>query len=509
MKKILPIILLFLLSLAFFSSAQNIPQGFKYQTAIRDNTGALLSNKLVALRLSFLRASATGTVIYVETHNLNTNDFGIANLNIGTGTPLQGNFETIDWSNGPYFLKTELDVNNGSNFLFMGTNQLLSVPFALYAAKSANAENDFDKDSLNEIQQLSLNSNQLQLSKNGGSIILSKYIDNTDSQTLSLSDRKLIISNGNFVNLNDNDSLNEIQNISLAGDQLQLSKNGGSINLSKYTDNTDSQTLILQGTNLSISRGNSITLSGVVDLDSDPTNEIQTLSINKDSIRLSQANYIILPKDNDLDSTNEIQTLLVTGNKLIISKSNQVNIDGDTSNEIQSLSFVNDSLRLSKSNRVFMPGVPVGTIVAFGGRNIPPGWLLCDGSLVNRSQFPNLFLILDSVWGSGNSTTTFNLPDLRGQFLRGVSGTSNVDPDTTMRTPKYSGGNTGNNVGSYQVDELKSHSHLITRRTNSSNGNYFAAGSNAASNAGPDSTLDTGGTETRPKNAYVYYIIKY
>lgn len=505
--------------------------------AIRDNTGNLIANKLVAIKLSLLKASASGMVVFSETHHTITSDFGIANITVGAGDLNQGEFSSIDWGDGPYFLKTELDINNSTNFLFMGTTQLLSVPYALFAGEAANATDDKDKDSINEIQHLGLNGNQLQLTKSGSSISLDKFIDNTDNQNLSLSNRKLSISDGNFVNLNDNDSINEIQTIGLNGDQLQLSKNGGSINLSKYIDNTDSQTLTLQGTNLSISRGNTITLSGVVDLDSDPSNEIQSLSINKDTLRISKANYIQLPKINDADSTNEIQSLILNGNRLSLSKSNQVSIDsdttnelqtliknnnqlslsktnlviidGDTNNEIQSINFVNDSLKLSKSNSVFMPGVPVGTIVAYGGRNIPIGWLLCDGNQVNRSQYMSLYLIIDSVWGAGNGTSTFNLPDLRGQFLRGVSGTSNMDPDTTSRTQKFNGGNIGNKVGSYQLDELKSHSHLITRRTNSANGNYFAAGANSASNAGPDSTLDTGGSETRPKNANVFYIIKY
>jgi microcystin-dependent protein len=541
MKNLPKIILILLLGFALKVNAQNVPQGFKYQSAIRDNTGALLANKLVALKLSFLHSNPTGAIVYIETHNTTTNDFGIANLNIGMGTPQQGTFADIDWSNGPYFLKTELDVNNGINFLFMGTNQLLSVPYALFAGKAANASDDKDKDSLNEIQQINLNANLLLLNKSGGSINLDKYLDNTDSQTLSISNRKISITNGNFVTLNDNDSLNEIQNISLAGDQLQLSKNGGSLNLSKYTDNTDSQTLTLQGTNLSISRGNTITLSGAVDLDSDPSNEIQSLSINIDTIRISKANYIRLPKINDVDSTNEIQTLILNGNKLSLSKSNQVNIDtdttnelqtliknnnqislsktnqvmidGDTANEIQSLNLVNDSISLSKSNKIFMPGVPVGTIVAYAGRNVPSGWLLCDGSELNRNDYSRLFFEIDSIWGAGNRVSTYNLPDLRGQFLRGVTGSSQTDPDSLGRVAKFQGGNFGNKIGSYQSDTLKSHNHQMPQGyfTNGSGGNNWSSysGNTAMDRFNPSPTLSFGGTETRPKNAYVYYIIKY
>lgn len=271
-----------------------VPQGFKYQTAIRDNNGAVLANKLVAIKLSLLAGSATGTLIYSEVHKVATNDFGVANLNVGNGTVGSGNFSTIDWGSNTFFLKTEIDVNNGTNFIFMGTSQLLSVPFAMYAAKSANAANDKDQDSTNEIQNINLNNNTLQLSKNGGSVDLTKY-------------------------------------------------------------DKDSQQLVLNGNTLSITKGNSIVLSGAVDLDADPTNEIQNLTLSNDSLKLSKSNYVILPKDNDADSTNEIQSLSVSQNKLSLSKSNQVNIDADTTNEIQSLSIVNDSLQLSKANKVAFP----------------------------------------------------------------------------------------------------------------------------------------------------------
>jgi|GEM_PF-6824565 len=326
--------------------AQTTPNTFKYQAVVRDNNGQVIANKLVAIKLSLLANSTNGAEVYAEVHNIATNDFGVANLLVGAGNNVLGNFNTIDWGASTYFLKTELDLNNGSNFTFLGTSQLLSVPFALYAAKSANAANDFDKDSLNEIQNISLTGNNLQLNKNGGSIDLSKYTNDADSQSLTLSKNTLSISRGNSILLNDIDSVNEIQTLSLNNHSLQLSKNGGNIDLSKY--DKDSQQLVLNGNTLSITKGNSVVLSGVVDLDADPTNEIQNLSLINDTLKISKANFVKLPKDNDSDSSNEIQTLSISQNKLILSKSNQVNIDADTLNEIQTLTFVNDTLKLSK-----------------------------------------------------------------------------------------------------------------------------------------------------------------
>jgi hypothetical protein len=292
-----------------------VPQGFKYQTAIRDNNGAVLANKLVSIKLSLLTGSASGTVIYSEVHKVATNDFGVANLNVGNGTANLGNFNTMDWGSNTFFLKTEVDINNGTNFTFMGSSQLLSVPFAMYAAKSANAADDRDKDSLNEIQNISLNNNSLQLNKNGGSVDLTKY-------------------------------------------------------------DKDSQQLVLNGNTLSITKGNSIVLSGSVDLDADPTNEIQNLSLSKDTLKLSNANYVVLPKDNDTDSTNEIQSLSVNQNKLIISKSNQVNIDADTTNEIQSLQQNGNTITLSKTT---------GTIDVAKTTNVQNGSILYASASGNNA----------------------------------------------------------------------------------------------------------------------------
>jgi hypothetical protein len=339
MKKLYTLISIILLSTVIIQA--QTPQGFKYQAVVRDNSGLALANKLVAIRLSLLLNSTNGTSVYSEVHNIATNDFGVANLNVGSGTNTTGNFATIDWGAGTYFLKTEADITNGSNFVFLGTSQLLSVPYAMYAAKSANAANDFDKDSLNEIQNISLNGNNLQLNKNGGSIDLTKYTTDidTDSQSLSLKGHTLAITRGNNIQLNDVDSLNEIQTITLTNNNLQLNKNGGNVDLTKY--DKDSQQLVLNGNTLSITKGNTIVLSGAVDLDSDPTNEIQILTIKKDTISISKANYIILPKDNDPDSTNELQTLTYKNDTIQLSKANYIVLpkdnDRDSLNELQTL----------------------------------------------------------------------------------------------------------------------------------------------------------------------------
>jgi len=109
------------------------PNAFNYQAVVRDAGGAVLSNQPVGVRMSLLQGAATGTSIYAETFTPTTNDYGLIAMAIGTGTVLNGDFTTIDWSNGPYFLETAIDPAGGTDYSVMGTSQLLSVPYALYA----------------------------------------------------------------------------------------------------------------------------------------------------------------------------------------------------------------------------------------------------------------------------------------------------------------------------------------------------------------------------------------
>ena len=109
------------------------PEKMSYQAVIRDASNNLTSNQVVGMQISILQGSATGTAVYVETQTPTTNANGLVSIEIGAGTIISGNFATIDWTNGPYFIKTETDPNGGTNYTITGTSQLLSVPYALHA----------------------------------------------------------------------------------------------------------------------------------------------------------------------------------------------------------------------------------------------------------------------------------------------------------------------------------------------------------------------------------------
>ena len=123
------------------------PQKMSYQAVIRDNSNALQTSTQVGMKISVLQGSSTGTPVYVETQTLSTNANGLVSLEIGTGTVVTGTFAGINWANGPYFIKTETDPNGGTAYTIAGTNELMSVPYALFSANgTAGGMQYFEKE---------------------------------------------------------------------------------------------------------------------------------------------------------------------------------------------------------------------------------------------------------------------------------------------------------------------------------------------------------------------------
>jgi uncharacterized protein (TIGR02145 family) len=130
--------LLILLTLTITTVLQaQAPQGFNYQATVRNNSGDLILNTNVYFKFNVIQGSETAVPIFTETHYVPTDDLGQVNLVIGQGTANTGAFSALDWSLGSYYLGIELDTGNG--YVAMGTTQLLSVPYALYAANSGNS----------------------------------------------------------------------------------------------------------------------------------------------------------------------------------------------------------------------------------------------------------------------------------------------------------------------------------------------------------------------------------
>lgn len=141
--------------------------------------------------------------------------------------------------------------------------------------------------------------------------------------------------------------------------------------------------------------------------------------------------------------------------------------------------------------------VPAGVVLPFAMATPPSGWLKCNGAIVSRTTYAALFAAIGTTYGAGDGSTTFALPDLRGEFVRGFDDSRGID--------------SGRIIGTAQADELKSHTHTYTLRTDPD-----GATSQQQPNSGGNSEVTvtasvnaTGGSETRPRNIAMLYCIKY
>ena len=135
MKKTFTLLTALLFGLIGYAQA---PEKMTFQAVVRDASNALLINQNIGMQVSILQGSSAGTAIYIETHTPTSNANGLVNVDIGSGNVISGNFSTIDWNNGPYFIKSETDPSGGSTYTIAGTSQLMSVPYALHAKFAEN-----------------------------------------------------------------------------------------------------------------------------------------------------------------------------------------------------------------------------------------------------------------------------------------------------------------------------------------------------------------------------------
>jgi len=354
----------------YCANAQS-PNKMSYQLIARDLSGTIQTNTTLGFRLSIVQGSPTGSIAYQETFSKTTNGFGLINHQIGTGFTTQGSFSGINWSQGPYFIKTEIDFNNGIAYQDLGLSQLLSVPYAKYADVAGSGVNggvSLDNDTTNEIQLLSIANDTLFLTKGG-------YVLLPSSTGTSL----------------DNDSTNELQLLTLVGSTISLSQNGGSITIfdGNYSSLTGAPTLLSSFTN---DVGYLTT-----EVDASVTNEIQTLSLTNDTLSLTNGGGSVYISSGgagtslDNDSTNELQTISKTGSTVTLSNNggsvtvfdgdytNLTNqpaiptltsdltndsgfltseIDGDNSNELQTISKTGSTVTLSNNG---------GSVTVFDG----------------------------------------------------------------------------------------------------------------------------------------------
>ncbi len=179
----------------------------------------------------------------------------------------------------------------------------------------------------------------------------------------------------------------------------------------------------------------------------------------------------------------------------------------DVSSNFDATNIMSESLQASDA-------LSIGKLESFAVPALPAGYLATAGGAVNRVVFAELFAKAGIIHGQGDNSTTFNLPDTRGQFLRGQANTSSNDPDRASRTAAATGGVTGDNVGSVQGSQYTSHTHQLVNNDAAATGlsgrfavNGGDGGSSLNANAGAIGS--SGGNETRPRNVYVLYGIRY
>ena len=160
---------------------------------------------------------------------------------------------------------------------------------------------------------------------------------------------------------------------------------------------------------------------------------------------------------------------------------------------------------------------PLGTIIPYAGSMdatnrtalAKAGWLLCDGSVVNRAVYSKLYKVIGDIHGHGDASTSFNLPDYRGRFLRGVDAGRGRDPDSSRRIAAAPGGLFGDSVGSVQEDEFRAHDHWTVQMIADNNVDGVDSTTTHSGDHHNERrpTEANGGGESRPKNAYVNWLI--
>ncbi|MEK6782754.1 MAG: hypothetical protein AABY93_13720 [Bacteroidota bacterium] len=379
--------LLFLTALFFRAKGQS-PQGINYQGVARDLEGKPLASQNISVRISILKDAVGGETEFAETHSIKTNSFGLFMLVIGQGNAVTGSFEFVSWAMGNKWLQIELDPAGGNSFQLLGSQQLMSVPYAFYSTYSGNGltagqgieiqnnqisnTGDSDNSAVNElISDVSFGpDNKLKITDAGGtkeadlsslvgaaqnlSDVLSMGNDAGGQKITNLAmpatptdaTTKLYVDNHTD---GDSNTSNEIQDLNLLSNNLKITNNNVAtiINLAPYLDNTDKQNLTLTGADLSIENGNAVNLSSV-------NTDNQNLSLTGSSLAISNGNNVSLAPflDNTDSQTIAIQSINTDTRNISISGGNNLNFsvadnDNSITNEIQMLTKTGTQISLS------------------------------------------------------------------------------------------------------------------------------------------------------------------
>jgi len=340
---------LILLSTAISSLAQS-NDAVNYQSVIRDNNGAYYPNQPVSVRFTIYQGSPSGTLVYEEVHQDTTNDFGLVNLRIGEGLPTFSTFSSIDWSLNSFFIQVGVDNSGGTNFNTTGTSKLVSVPYSLYSRRAMVADS-ISPQAIQSLPQLTLSGDTLKLGGISQVVIPFYLFQLTESQVDSM-----VANNGFLLTEVDGSITNEIQDLSLTNNNLSITGNTAAtvIDLSPYLDNTN-----LTEAQVDVMVSNNGFL--LTEVDGSITNEIQNLSLTGNNLSITgNTAATIIDLSPYLDNTNltEAQVDVMVSNNGFLLTEVDGSITNEIQNLSQVLTEGNNA---NSQNIQNVGGLTVGT----------------------------------------------------------------------------------------------------------------------------------------------------
>ena len=362
------------------------PEKFTYQAVVRNASNTLVTNAQVGMRVSILQGSANGSAVYVETQTGTTNANGLVTLSIGGGNVQQGTFANIDWGNDPFYLKTETDPNGGSNYTVTTTQQLLSVPYALYSKEAGNSFSGDYNDLTNTPTIPTVPTNVSAFTNDAGYLT-----DYTEQQVLSISNDTLFLTGGSYVKLpagfdGDYNSLTNKPTIPTVPTNVSAFTNDAG-----YITGTDIPEIPTVPTNVSAFTNDAGYLTEYT--------EQQVLSISNDTLFLTGGSFVKLPAgfDGDYNSLTNKPTIPTVPTNVSAFTNDAGYITGTDIPAIPTVptnvsSFTNDAGYLTEYTEQQVLSISNDTLFLTGGSfvKLPAGFDGDYNSLTNKPVIPTV-----------------------------------------------------------------------------------------------------------------------
>ena len=424
MKNKLSFLLLFLLCTFQYMSAQT-SEGFRYQAIARNpNTGAAIAGSALNLQFLIRANTSTSPAIYIETHNVTTNNVGLFSVEIGKGSVLTGNFSSINWGSVTHFLETQI------GGVSIGTEQLIYVPYSKYADKAGSV----DLIAGNGIAVMggtitNLLPDQIVTVLGTGATTVSGTYPNftlfsTDSQQLHFSNDTLYLANGGSIYLGGYLDNTDSQSISLTNNHLAITGSLSMIDLSAYLDNTDGQTLSYDPATgiIAISNGNSIAIP-IPDGSETKINAGSNISVTGDGTIGNPYIISVLINNNISSSINTI-TSSINGNSSSTSIINSISNDVTNGVLTTSVNGVASSvlLPIADGSETHINGSSNVNVTGIGTLNTPYYISLNTKDITTSTTGMMVTNGINQVVGTTNMTVDYHLATGIGALASGVQG---------------------------------------------------------------------------------------